>query len=239
MRSILQEAASVLKAIEKAWSEAGQPQEFSVKVFDVGERNFFGFSKRPAVISLLFDPRKNEKAQPTVYRRGDNKHQVAIQPGYAKRQKHEYQSRPDSYTSENHKEKQRLQEKEHKKHHAKPSYMKPEEVVEALAPVHQQVVEKESPKERMQQDNRMWPQDLRNDVKIWLQNLIEKMGISVPFTMRPEHHLLKIEFERPIFEGYNEERMIFSSFAYILMQFLKRKHKKRFRGSRLAIVSKR
>lgn len=243
MRSILQEAPSIPKAIEKAWNEAGRPQEFSVKVFDVGERNFLGFTKRPAVVSLIFDPKKSEKPEvkQTGYKR-DPKNYGSIQPTYAKRQKHDYQNRNDSYSSDRYnrdKQREEREEKRHMPHQAqKPAYIQqPEEYDEPHVAT---PAEKEQPKERHHgHDNRMWPQEFRDDVKNWLKNLAEKMEINTPFSMRPEGHLLKIEFEKPILEGYNEERMVFSSFAYILMQFLKRKHKKRFKGCRLAIVSKR
>jgi len=61
MKSILQEAASVERAIDKAWNEAGKPKEFTIKVHDEGERNFLGMSRRLAVISILFVPRRDRK----------------------------------------------------------------------------------------------------------------------------------------------------------------------------------
>src|SRR3990172_11151897 len=58
MKSMLHEASSIMKAIEKAWNESGQPTEFTVKVLEEGEKGFLWFSKNPAVISLSFDPKK-------------------------------------------------------------------------------------------------------------------------------------------------------------------------------------
>lgn len=55
MKSIMQEAATIAKAIEKAWNAAGKPQEFSVKVFEQEEKNFLGFTSKPAKIGLFFD----------------------------------------------------------------------------------------------------------------------------------------------------------------------------------------
>lgn len=62
MKSIVQEASSIERAIDKAWNEAGKPREFTIKVLDAGEKNFFGISKRPAVVSIVYSPKK-EKAK--------------------------------------------------------------------------------------------------------------------------------------------------------------------------------
>jgi len=58
MKSILQEANSIERAIDKAWNEAGKPKEFTIKVLDEGERNFLGLSRRPAIVSIIFKPEK-------------------------------------------------------------------------------------------------------------------------------------------------------------------------------------
>ena len=58
MKSILQEASSIAEAIDKAWSTAGKPAEFTVKVLCEGEKNFLGFSKHPAIVSLVYQPNK-------------------------------------------------------------------------------------------------------------------------------------------------------------------------------------
>ena len=55
MKSILQEASTVAKAIEQGWHEAGQPQEFSVKILELPQRNFIGLTTRSAKIALLFN----------------------------------------------------------------------------------------------------------------------------------------------------------------------------------------
>jgi len=58
MKSMLLEASTVIKAIEKAWVDSGRPAEFTINVLEKGETSFLGFSKKPAIISIAFDPRK-------------------------------------------------------------------------------------------------------------------------------------------------------------------------------------
>ncbi len=54
MKSIVEEASSIVKAIEKAWIRAGKPASFQVKVFEEPQKNFFGLTIRSAKIGLFF-----------------------------------------------------------------------------------------------------------------------------------------------------------------------------------------
>lgn len=69
MKSIVEEASSIFKAIEAAWIRADKPSEFSVKVFEEPEKNFFGMVTKSAKIALLFKEddkkaRSKEQRQP-------------------------------------------------------------------------------------------------------------------------------------------------------------------------------
>ncbi|MEX0939760.1 MAG: hypothetical protein WDZ41_00190 [Candidatus Babeliales bacterium] len=68
MKSIMQEASSIVKAIETAWIKAGKPQEFSVKIFEEPQKNFFGMTTKSAKIGIFFDhevgPKKYTKPRP-------------------------------------------------------------------------------------------------------------------------------------------------------------------------------
>ena len=44
MKSIMEEASSIVKAIEKGWNSAGQPKEFTIKVFEEPQKNFIGMT---------------------------------------------------------------------------------------------------------------------------------------------------------------------------------------------------
>jgi hypothetical protein len=61
MKSIIEQASSIMKAIEKAWNQAEQPKEFSIKIFEKEERNFFGMTSKPAKIGIFFGDKPVEK----------------------------------------------------------------------------------------------------------------------------------------------------------------------------------
>ena len=65
MKSIMEEASSVIKAIEKGWIQAGKPQEFTIKVFEEATKNFIGMTVRPAKIAIFF---QEKGAQPQQVR---------------------------------------------------------------------------------------------------------------------------------------------------------------------------
>ncbi len=54
MKSVIEEASSLEKAIEQGWIKAGKPKEFSVKIFQESIKNFLGMSKQTAKVGIFF-----------------------------------------------------------------------------------------------------------------------------------------------------------------------------------------
>jgi predicted RNA-binding protein Jag len=61
MRSIIQEASSITKAIEQGWIKAGKPKEFTVKIFEEPKKGFLGITLQSAKIGIFFDEKKSEQ----------------------------------------------------------------------------------------------------------------------------------------------------------------------------------
>lgn len=56
MKSIMEEASTISKAIENAWNRAGQPQEFTVKILEHPKTTFFGLkTEKSAKIAFFFN----------------------------------------------------------------------------------------------------------------------------------------------------------------------------------------
>jgi len=74
MKSLMEEASSISKAIEKGWLNAGKPAEFTIKVYEEAEKNFFGMTTKPAKIGIFFtepkraEGRQRRKAEPRQQR---------------------------------------------------------------------------------------------------------------------------------------------------------------------------
>lgn len=71
MKSIICEASSIAKAVEQGWKKAGLPQNFSIKVLEKEEKNFFGFTKKPAKVALFFED-KPELQKKRIDQRSSN-----------------------------------------------------------------------------------------------------------------------------------------------------------------------
>jgi len=170
MRSIIQEASSIAKAIEQGWQKAGQPQNFSIKVLELEEKNFLGMIKKPAKIAFFFEevtrPVRELKKQTTP--------------------------------------KKRIERKIEKK---------PKKIVKK--PV------KKSP----------WTDPMINAAKKWTQDVTHMMKFShIKYSTTTFKNNIKFHFEAPLLTNKNEQKILFSSFALLLMQTLRNKFKKQLRN---------
>lgn len=63
MKSIIEEASSIAKAIENGWIKAGKPKEFTIKIFEEAEKNFFGMIKRSAKVGIFYSDKLDHTKQ--------------------------------------------------------------------------------------------------------------------------------------------------------------------------------
>ena len=90
MKSIMEEASTISKAIETAWNRAGQPQEFTVKILELPKTSFFGLkTSKSAKIAFFFTevapkprefqpkmrPQKNCQQQSRIRRAPEGRHE--------------------------------------------------------------------------------------------------------------------------------------------------------------------
>lgn len=89
MKSIMEEASSIVKAIEKGWTNAGKPKEFSIKIFEEPQKNFIGMTVKPAKIGIFFsepvptksfDQTKVKRSKPTQSAKDEPSRQQAREP---------------------------------------------------------------------------------------------------------------------------------------------------------------
>ena len=99
MKSVMEEASTIVKAIESAWERAGKPQEFSIKILEHPETGFLGLKTvKSAKIALFFN--ENVKPEPVV-RPVQRREPQPRRPQYDQRsqpQRSDYRSEPRSDT---------------------------------------------------------------------------------------------------------------------------------------------
>jgi predicted RNA-binding protein Jag len=67
MKSIVEEASSIAKAIENAWIRAGKPNIFQVKILEEPKRNFLGLTAQSAKIGFFYDYEAEALEKPFEY----------------------------------------------------------------------------------------------------------------------------------------------------------------------------
>lgn len=209
MKSMLHEASSVIKAIEKAWIESGKPLEFTINIHEVGEKNFFGFTKRPAIVSVTYDPRKqtskavDRKEAPVAPQKPSRTQQAARPRPEAKVEPAQQQGRNERQRFPN---------------------------VRTETP--------QAPAAPQQAPEEFWSAELINDIKSWFKDVVGLLGEHIPFELSSDKRMLKIAFEKSLLPSSEDERQLFIGLSYLLLQCLKKKHKKKLRGYHLVISSK-
>lgn len=233
MKSMLHEATSVVKAIEKAWINSGKPLEFKVNVLEEGEKNFLGMCKRPAIVSITYDPR-GKMCQSGKKTEAETK---SFPLGVKDRQKGTAGKRPDERNSQFKRED--VQADRGKLGEAvKDRFPKMQQPLQQPRKAGTETMALTRDGSRAIEDDGRWTDALMGDVREWIEGLMDAMRISTPFSLRSEDgKALKVAFEGPLGVEDEDARIFFTALSYLVIQFLKKKHKKRFPGFHLVISS--
>ena len=107
MKSVIQEASSLSKAIEQGWVKAGKPKEFTVKIFQDAEKGFLGLGvKQQAKIGIFFE-------DAPVQGRSEVHGQRSLQ----QRPREQRRARPEQRSEHRREHRQDQQQRERKQHH--------------------------------------------------------------------------------------------------------------------------
>lgn len=189
MKSIMEEASSVVKAIEKGWIRAGKPQEFTVKVFEEAQKNFIGLTTKSAKIGIFFED--HAVAAPAI-------RQVKTQP--------------------------------QKKQAPQPRQVQPQAKQEQYRP--------ESRPPQKKEMGQLWSPDVISAAESWITESLSLMGLGhIKFTTEVERFALRVSFKSPITGNSEKEKMLFRSWAYLIMQALRHKFKRPFKGLKIILMS--
>ncbi|MFH0898812.1 MAG: Jag N-terminal domain-containing protein [bacterium] len=220
MKSMLHEASSVTKAITKAWEESGQPIEFTIKVLEKGQNGLLWFSKHPAIVSITYDPKK--QTIPGIVEKKEPLQQKFQKP---------YQQQPKKTFSSHSNDTDR-------KHTPFPD--------KKSSSFFEKKTEPKEQKQRPQQEQDFsfdktpsaWIDEWADNISSNLKDIVAIIGISTPFTTKIDRRTLHITFANTLLSSAEEERMLFISLSYLLIQFLKKRFKKKMRGFHLVLKSK-
>jgi predicted RNA-binding protein Jag len=222
MKSIIEQASSIMKAIEKAWDQAEKPKEFSIKIFEQEERNFFGMSTKPAKIGIFFDdkPTTHEKTT-TAKPRQEIKE---CRPEIRKNKQHKTQ--PDRPTStlttapvDN------FQTKPLNGSNVSEIPHKPEQQDSAPKPLRQRRIPS------------TWNDDMIAAAHKWLRQTLLFMDMpSIDFTSEVAGKNLKLTFNVPLIPDVMHEKQLFRSFAHLIISSLRNQYKQEIRDLKVVLI---
>ncbi len=208
MKSIMQEASSVIKAIEKGWETAGKPKQFSITVFEEPKKNFIGMTVQSAKVGIFFDEAKAvERELPKTTHIKKKEPFVKPQPK---------------------KEFVQQQEKEEK----------PEVVEKSSVKAQARPVQKAQPRELpTAQPKLVWTPEMISFVQQWLTQTLAALNLShISFTTEPSNYQLVINFNKPLLAQAGKEQQLMKSFSLLLIQTLRHTFKRPLRGFKIMMT---
>lgn len=168
MKSIMEQASTVEKAVSKAWERSNYPASFSIKILEHPEKNFFGLTTKPAKIALFYTEQETKER--------------AIKP--------------------------------------KPVRKRKEPELPSEPPIKKTV---RSTGRNVQAE---WSPGMIDAAQSWLEHvltMLNKKDASFS-TLKKNSHLVFL-FDKPFFDSIEKERLLFSSFALLLLKSLRIKFK--------------
>lgn len=208
MKSIMQEASSVIKAIEKGWENAGKPKEFSIKVFEEPKKNFIGMTVQSAKIGIFFDEKLTVTKEIEKEKTPFVKKSEPIQKP---------QPRKDGV--------------------AKPEKIEPKEIhkPEPYSQVKHEQKEKDNEVQKAQKI--VWTPEMVTIATQWLSETLKAINLpAVGFTTQTSHYQLLINFNKPLLPSDEKEQQLLRSFSLLLIQTLRHKLKRPLRGFKIMMT---
>lgn len=233
MKSIIEQASSIMKAIEKAWDQAEKPQEFSIKIFEKEEKNFFGITTKPAKIGIFFGD-KNEKT--TAYDK--QSHKVAeikeCRPE-TRVEKPKASSQPSNHSKKEHPMPSRVEPRTQKVQPQENAYSKPSH----QRPADTTAEKRKNPKKEEKKPTILatWNDAMVSSTQSWLSKTLELMGMhSIHFTSEISGKNLKLMFNVPLIADPLHEKQLFRSFAHLIMSSLRNQYKQEVKDLKVILI---
>jgi hypothetical protein len=224
MKSIMEQASSIIKAIEKAWISADSPKEFSVKVFEKEEKNFFGMTTKPAKIGIFFNDAFPVPVEKSSIKDGEKKNNPNITKPVVRPVKQQAQAP------------QQTKNREH--------------VVQKQTPVSRPVAapkQEQRSQEQLQkrvvsasessQSTTHWTSTLQDAAQAWVSKalvLMNKEGVT--FTSEIEGKNLMVTFNKPLLLNPMQEKQLFRSIAHLVIASLRNQYKNEIKDLKIVLI---
>lgn len=228
MKSILQEASTIAKAVEQGWKEAGEPQEFSVKILELPQRNFIGLTTRSAKIAFIFNgaPLKIAPEQPQKYQKSQaqapRERKETFTPSSGQQRQHQPAHTPAQPAPSAQPHIQREQRDA--------SAPKKERTFIAETPAEGQAFAKKRPEG-------FWTEEMVAYARDWFATSLKHMDRpDITFTIEPQTFYLRITLSAPVFAEEGQEKHLLASISSLMLATIKKQFRKALRGHKIVLT---
>jgi len=255
MKSIIEQASSIMKAIEKAWDQAEQPKEFSIKIFEKEERNFFGMSTKPAKVGIFFGDKVTAHEKPLSKPRPEIKEcrpeNRNNKPAVSPLSRKTAENKPKAAAQKTPTSPKTSEDRGHKTHShseqptprpsAKPVQQHPHTNIEKNRKTAVDTEEKSSftkaTDDRPRRTPAAWNDIMIGTTHNWLKKTLALMGMtSIDFNSEVAGKNLKLTFNKPLITDPMHEKQLFRSFAHLIMSSLRNQYKQEIKDLKVILI---
>jgi hypothetical protein len=207
MKSLIEEASSISKAVEKAWERAGKPHSFSVKIFELPEKNFIGMTTKYAKVGVFFEDKKSPEIN---IKQIEKTNQAPL--------KKQFEKKSPVHASSNQKIKDSETTELTKKPKTKINSIDDASKVTQTDTKHP-VNSSEQP---VPEINATWNNQMKVHLESWLKEVLMLVGLAhVEFTCHEQKNVLKVNFDSPLIGNELKESLLYKNLSYLGMVSLR------------------
>lgn len=255
MKSIVEEASSIAKALEKAWTRAGKPAQFSVKVFELPEKNFFGLTTKQAKVGIFFENIIEDTSKKNVSNTYHSKKSTQKPQQHASKREHtpsgDMDQRAKSQLNRNPNEGQGQQRRAPQQKTVAPRTEQPKQITRP--PKQEKNHGEESNKEKVEKKTvtpqepvvsvdaaSVWTDEKISMVADIIKESLSMLGLpNIEFSQIVTEQGLRVTFSTPVLDNVLKEKQFFQHYAYIIIALLKNKFRGESQSMRLFLTSER
>ena len=240
MKSIIEQASSIMKAIEKAWDQAENPKEFSIKIFEKEERNFFGMSTKPAKVGIFFTDK------PAVHEKQPQKSRPEIKECRPEPKKPASKQANTTGTVGPKPQQPRVEQQRTENPRtapAQPQQKPAQQRVQTNSSVSTQRTDEamasanEIGADKPRRTPAAWNDTMINTTHTWLKKTLSLMGMnSIDFSSEVAGKNLKLTFNMPLIADPMHEKQLFRSFAHLIMSSLRNQYKQEIKDLKVILI---
>lgn len=228
MKSLIEEASSVSKAIEKAWERAGKPHSFSVKIFEFPEKNFIGMTTKYAKVGVFFE---DKKISETALKSHEKTTPITVKKQFEKKSSAHIPVNPKAKEIENNETAQSVEfiKKNKIKSHVIEDTKKQDFPAELKCSA-------SNTEQIPNQITATWSIEMKTHLETWLKRVLSLIDLGhVEFTCHEQKNILKINFDSPLIANELKESLLYKNLSYLGMVSLRTHFKNEMKNLKILL----